>query len=94
MKNTSPMNAGDAIKNLRKNKGLSQKELAKKCGLSANALCSIEKNESFPSRESIDKICKALGIPTSYLLFFAVTDEDVPVEKRTAFNALKAVLMG
>jgi len=88
------MNAGDAIKNLRKNKGLSQKELAQKCGLSANALCSIEKNESFPSRESMDKICRALEIPTSYLLFFAVTDEDVPAEKRTAFNALKAVLMG
>ena len=88
------MNAGDAIKNLRKNKGLSQKELAQKCGLSANAFCSIDKNESFPSRESIDKICKALEIPTSFLLVFAVTDEDVPAEKRTAFNALKAVLMG
>ena len=87
------MNVGEAIKDLRKHKGLSQKELAQKCGLSANALCSIEKNESFPSRESMNKICEALGIPTSYLLFFAVTDEDVPLEKRTAFNALKAVLM-
>lgn len=88
------MNTGDAIKNLRKKKGLSQKELAQKCGLSANALCSIEKSESFPSRESIDKICKALGIPVSYLMFFSVTDEDVPAEKRIAFNAMKAILMG
>lgn len=88
------MNTGDAIKNLRKKKGISQKELAQKCGLSANTLCSIENSESFPSRESIDKICKALDIPVSYLMFFSVTEEDVPAEKRIAFNALKAILMG
>ncbi len=88
------MNVGDAIKNLRKNKGLSQKDLAQKCGLSANAMCSIEKNEAFPSRDSIDRICKALEIPTSYLMFFSVTDEDIPAEKRVAFKAMKAILMG
>ena len=88
------MNVGDAIKSLRKNKGLSQKELAQRSGLSANAMCSIEKNDAFPSRDSIDRICKALDIPTSYLLFFSVTDEDIPAEKRVAFNAMKAILMG
>ena len=88
------MNVGEAIKNLRKKQGLSQKELAFKCGLSANALCSIEKNSSMPSRESLDKICNALDIPVSYLMFFSVSDEDVPAEKRTAFNAMKAILMG
>lgn len=87
------MHVGEAIKSLRKNQGLSQKDLAQKCGLSANALCSIEKNSSIPSKESLDKICKALAIPISYLLFFSVTDEDIPAEKRTAFNALKAVLI-
>lgn len=87
------MNVGDAIKNIRKNKGLTQKELAQKCGLSANAMCAIEKNESIPTRESIDKICKVLDIPISYLLFFSVTEDEIPIEKRTAFKALKAVLM-
>ena len=56
---------GDAIKNLRKRKGISQKDLAQKCGLSSNSLCSIEKNESFPSKDSMEKICKALDIPVS-----------------------------
>ena len=88
------MDVGEAIKSLRKNQGLSQKDLAQKCGLSANALCSIEKNSSIPSKESLNKICKALGIPLSYLLFFSVSDEDVPVEKRIAFNAMKAILIG
>ena len=81
--NDSPiMNVGNAIKSLRKKKGISQKDLAQKCGLSANALCSIENNDSFPSKDSIGKICNALGIPVSFLMFFSVTDEDVPVEKR------------
>lgn len=88
------MDVGEAIKSLRKNQGLSQKDLAQKCGLSANALCSIEKNSSIPSKESLNKICKALGIPLSYLLFFSVSDEDIPVEKRIAFNAMKAILIG
>lgn len=88
------MNVGDAIKNLRKSKGISQKELAKNCGLTANSMCSIEKNESFPSKDSMEKICKALGIPVSYLMFFSVTDDDIPAEKRIAFNAMKAILMG
>lgn len=88
------MHVGEAIKSLRKKQGLSQKELAQKCGLSANALCSIEKNSSIPTKESLDRICKALAIPTSYLLFFSVSDEDVPAEKRIAFNAMKAILMG
>ena len=87
------MHVGEAIKSLRKNQGLSQKDLALKCGLSANALCSIEKNSSIPSKESLDKICKALAIPISYLLFFSVSAEDIPAEKRTAFNAFKAVLI-
>ena len=88
------MHVGEAIKSLRKNQGLSQKDLAKKSGLSANALCSIEKNSSIPSKESLDKICKALAIPLSYLLFFSFFFDDVPAEKRIAFNAMKAILMG
>lgn len=87
------MNIGDAIRSIRKAKGITQKELAEKCGISANALCAIEKSSSFPSKDSIEKICKALNIPEAYLMFFSVSDEDVPIEKRTAFNALKAVLM-
>lgn len=88
------MNVGEAIKEIRKSKGLSQKELAAKCGLSANAMCSIEKSISIPSKDSLEKICKALNISTSYLLFFSVTDDDIPEEKRIVFNTMKTILMG
>jgi transcriptional regulator with XRE-family HTH domain len=83
------MDIGSAIKNIRTRKKITQKDLASKCNISANALCSIEKNSSFPSKETIKKICDALEIPVSYLLFFSITKEDVPEEKLSIFNALR-----
>ena len=83
------MDIGSAIKSIRTRKKITQKDLAAKCGISANALCSIEKNVSFPTKETIKRICDALQIPVSYLLFFSITEEDVPKEKLGIFNALK-----
>ena len=50
------MDIGTAIKEIRSRKHITQKDLASKCNISANALCSIEKNTSFPSKETIKKI--------------------------------------
>ena len=83
------MDIGSAIKSIRTRKKITQKDLAAQCGISANALCSIEKNVSFPTKETIKRICDALQIPVSYLLFFSITEEDVPKEKQGIFNALK-----
>lgn len=83
------MDIGSAIKTVRTRKKITQKDLASRCNISANALCSIEKNASFPSKETIKKICDALEIPVSYLLFFSITEEDIPKEKLSIFNALK-----
>lgn len=82
------MNIGNAIKEIRKRKGISQKDLAKKIGMSANNLCSIEKEKSFPSMENIKKICSSLEVPESVLLLFSITDEDVPEHKRKVFHYL------
>lgn len=86
------MNIGNAIKILRKRKGLGQKELAEKCDISINALSQIEINSTFPQKTTIKKICEALEIPVSYLLFFSITDEDVPESKKDLFNSLNEAL--
>ncbi len=92
------MDIGNAIKTLRKNKGLSQKQLAGMCDISVNALCQIENDQTFPHKSTIKRICDALGVPASYLLFFSITDEDVPDAKRDIFNslnpAIRSVLLG
>tara|TARA_R110002020_G_C16157907_1_gene763160 strand:+ start:122 stop:397 length:276 start_codon:yes stop_codon:yes gene_type:complete len=82
------MEIGNAIKEIRKRRGFSQQELAEKCELAVNSLCQIEINNSFPKKNNIKKICDALGVPVSYLLFFSVTEEDVPKDKLEVFKAL------
>jgi transcriptional regulator with XRE-family HTH domain len=86
------MNIGTAIKMLRKKKGFSQTELGEKCNLSVNALSQIETNVTFPQKGTIKNICQALEIPVSYLLFFAINDEDIPEEKRAVFNSLNQTI--
>jgi len=86
------MNIGSAIKQIRKQKGLSQKDLAEKCNLSVNALCQIETNSAFPQKSTIKSVCDALEIPSSYLLFFSISDEDIPADKRKIFNALSGTI--
>lgn len=86
------MDIGSAIKLLRKQKGISQKELAERCGMSVNALCQIELNNTFPQKSTIQKICQVLGVPASYLLFFSISDEDIPADKRMVFNTLSSAI--
>lgn len=82
------MDLGTAIKTIRKRKGITARELAIMTEISANAMCSIENNKAFPAKATINKICKALNIPPAYLLFFSITDEDLPAKSQALFKAL------
>lgn len=92
------MDLGNAIKSLRKELKISRKDLAARCRISVTALYNIENNLSFPSKDTIHGICSALGIPVSYLMFYSLTEEDVPEDKREFFKVIvepvKAFLMG
>lgn len=92
------MDLGNAIKSLRKEMKISRKDLAARCRISVTALYNIENNLSFPSKDTINGICSALGVPVSYLMFYSLTEEDVPEDKREFFKVIvepvKAFLMG
>ena len=92
------MDLGNAIKSLRKELKISRKELASRSNISVTALYNLENNLSFPSKDTINGICAALGIPVSYLMFYSLTEEDVPEERREFFKVIvepvKAFLMG
>lgn len=92
------MDLGNAIKSLRKEMKISRKDLAARSSISITALYNIENNLSFPSKDTINGICSALGVPVSYLMFYSLTEEDVPEDKREFFKVIvepvKAFLMG
>ena len=92
------MDLGNAIKSLRKELKISRKDLAARCNISITALYNIENNLSFPSKDTINGICSALGVPVSFLMFYSLTEEDVPEDKREFFKVIvepvKAFLMG
>lgn len=83
------MNLGNAIMSLRKEQKISRVKLAERSDLSITALYNIENNLSFPSKETIDRLCASLEIPVSYLMFYSITEEDVPEEKRESFRFLQ-----
>lgn len=87
------MNIGNAIRIVRKKKGISQVKLASMIGISQNALCCIEYGRKIPRKSTLDTICKVLDIPMSYVLFAAITDEDVPQEKLSIFKALQKPIL-
>lgn len=62
------MTIGERIRIIRKQKGLTQKELAKMVELSANAMINYETNKRTPSLEAIDRIAVALGVEPTDLI--------------------------
>ena len=59
---------GIRLKTLRKEKGLSQEELALKSGLNRPYISAIEKGKRNVSLEVMEKLAGALGIKILYLL--------------------------
>jgi len=53
------------IAKIRKEKGLSQKELAEKLQIGNEWLCHIENGSRIPSLNLINNICKVLGVKKS-----------------------------
>ena len=59
---------GNLIKDLRENKGLTQKELAENLGVSDKAVSKWETNRGLPDISIIEDLAKALGISLAELL--------------------------
>lgn len=61
------MTFADKLYRLRKEKGLSQKELAKQAGLSQTSIYYWERGERNPKLEQLQKIANVLNVPVEYL---------------------------
>lgn len=67
------MDVGARLQNIRKLKGLSQRELAKRAGVTNSTISMIEKNSVSPSISSLKKVLS--GIPMSLVEFFSLDAE-------------------
>ena len=78
------MDIGQAIRKVRNDKGIKQKFIAEKAGISNEYLSNIESGAKTPTISALNRICDALGISLAYLLLLAVEeniDQSVPKEK-------------
>lgn len=62
-KNAVSVNVGTRLRSLREERKISIRGLARKSGLSANALSMIERGKTSPSVSTLYKLADALGIP-------------------------------
>lgn len=62
------MNLSDKIKNLRIQKGISQRELGRRIGMSGQMISKIEGNRTTPSLETLVKIADAFEVHASTLV--------------------------
>lgn len=75
------MDIGQAIVTIRKARKMTQKQLAERCGMSQNAIVSLEKSRSHPPMETIKKLQAVLNVPQSFIMLYAIEYSDIPQEK-------------
>lgn len=72
------MEIGKAIALIRKQRGLSQDELADLCEVSKPTISRIEADKQWPTRENLDRIARELGVHL-YQLFAMAEGVSLPV---------------
>ncbi len=68
------MNLGKTIKELRKQKGMKQMDLAKSIQISQTSLSLIETSVKQPSHETLKKICEFFQIPQPFIYFLSLEE--------------------
>lgn len=89
-KNTMNKKAfGENLKNLRKQKGLSQAQLAEIIGMSAKNITKIETGKSFPRAENINKLLNLFNVSENVL--FSGSDKFEIKQNSNKIEALKII---
>ena len=87
---------GDMIAKIRKEKGMSKTELAKRTDINIGHLTHIEKGERNPSHKALKNICKALDVPYQQLMYtydkqINENQENYHVIEHISYNRVLAV---
>lgn len=83
------MNAGSRIKNLRKNKNLSQTELARLMGLTSGAMSAIEVGKNNPTAELLINLSDFFNVSTDYLLKGVESERTISESEQEILSVLR-----
>lgn len=86
------MKLGEKIKNIRKLKNMSLRELAQITGLSKTTLSDLENNSKNPSLETLQKVSKALGTPLAELISETDSENDLVASAKDSGSEILAGL--
>jgi transcriptional regulator with XRE-family HTH domain len=85
---------GSKVRIVRKAKGLTQEELAEKCGLQYTYIGGIERGVRNVSLQTIEKLAEGLGAaPFELLQFKEVDPQDIFNDKRALVESLRNLLL-
>lgn len=68
---------GQRLRSLRQSKGLTQRQLADRLGISASAVGMYEQGRREPDNMLLSELCRVLDTTTDYLIGFTKTPQDV-----------------
>ena len=80
------MKIGVVIKNIRKKKGVSQKDLAIKSDISSTYLSQIEGGSRSATIDTLERIGEALEVPFPILSFLSLDKNDINPNKRDSYE--------
>lgn len=82
------MKLGTAIRQIRKERGLSQGELCEKACISETSLSLIEMNKNRPHVNTLKRIGEALNVNYIIFYFIGIEVEDVAEDKHEVFKKM------
>ncbi|MFA6397713.1 MAG: helix-turn-helix transcriptional regulator [Candidatus Paceibacterota bacterium] len=83
---------GNFIKDIRKSKGLSIKQVAEKTRFTKEYLSEVEKGQKYPFKPELGKIAKALDTPLSIILFIGAEKSEIAKEMLKIWETLSPEL--
>lgn len=86
------MKIGTKLKELRKLHGYSQTGMALKLGIAGSYLSDMENNKAPISTKILEQFSLIYNRPISVLLFQGLSREEIPMEKRAAFDIMKPAM--
>lgn len=88
------MNLGTTITKLRKERKITQGDLAEKCKITQAYLSMIENNKKEPNLSTLKELACALNVPLPVIFFLSIDKDDVPLDKQGMYDLVKPSVEG